>query len=242
MVAKLLRRLFPDYQFHLAGFYDEIHASLPQRGALLDLGCGSNVALSYYRCEAIQVWGADFQAHPNLQHSEWFRLLQPDGKIPFPDGTFDTVSAMWVLEHVRDPQAFLREVARVLKPGGRFIGHTLNRAHYLVWLRRLLGLLPHSFNQKLIRWLYGREHHDTFPTWYRLNSERQLHRAAASSGLQLLRVRRYPDPNYFAFWNWLHRLAVRVDRLLDRLRPGWGRIYLTATFQKPDPASQAQAA
>jgi SAM-dependent methyltransferase len=241
-VYTLLQRLFPGQPFHVDGFHQEVRSCLPQSGAILDLGCGSNEALACYRTDALQAWGVDFQVHPQLQHPEWFRPLGPDGRIPFPDGSFDVVSALWVLEHVRDGAGFLREVSRVLKSGGYFVGHTLNRAHYVVWLRRLFGLLPHSFNQKLVRRLYGREPHDTFPAWYRLNSEKQMRRAGSGAALELLRVQRYADPGYFRFWEWLQCLAVRTDWLLDRLRPGWGRIYLTATFRKQEAASLARAA
>jgi SAM-dependent methyltransferase len=44
--------------------------------------------------------------------------------LPFADATFDLVLANHVLEHVLDYRASVREVARVLKPGGRFICQT----------------------------------------------------------------------------------------------------------------------
>lgn len=40
--------------------------------------------------------------------------------LPFPDGVFDYVFSQAVLEHVTDPQLAVREMVRVLKPGGLF--------------------------------------------------------------------------------------------------------------------------
>ena len=46
--------------------------------------------------------------------------------LPFGDGEFDCVISFQVIEHIADDAAFVREVHRVLKPGGRFIVTTPN--------------------------------------------------------------------------------------------------------------------
>ncbi|RYZ94531.1 MAG: methyltransferase domain-containing protein, partial [Proteobacteria bacterium] len=48
-------------------------------------------------------------------------------KIPFPDASFEVVTAMDLLEHVEDPARAIAEFARVLKPGGLLFFHTFNR-------------------------------------------------------------------------------------------------------------------
>jgi SAM-dependent methyltransferase len=242
MVTWLLARLFPDWEHHVDGLHREMLTCLPRQGAVLDLGCGANDALESYRTDTLEVWGTDLQTHPHLRYPEWFRPLGPDGRIPFPEASFDVVCARWVLEHVREPGPFLAEVSRVLKPGGRFVAHTVNTGHYVTWLRRAIGLLPHSLNQKVVRWMYGRDCHDTFPAYYRLNTERRLRRATAGTPLHLVRLTRYPDPAYFSFWEPLERLAARVDRLLDRLHPALGRLYFTAVFHKQEACERPLAA
>jgi SAM-dependent methyltransferase len=47
--------------------------------------------------------------------------------VPYPDNTFDTVLSHEVLEHVQDDRAAVREIMRVLKPGGRVVIFAPNR-------------------------------------------------------------------------------------------------------------------
>jgi ubiquinone/menaquinone biosynthesis C-methylase UbiE len=42
-------------------------------------------------------------------------------RLPYADATFDAVVCGWVLEHLPDPRPGLRELARVLRPGGQLL-------------------------------------------------------------------------------------------------------------------------
>jgi SAM-dependent methyltransferase len=71
-------------------------------------------------------------------------LRLPERHFPFPDGTFDCVVAIDVLEHLADDQPFLREVRRVLRPSCRAIvtvpnGDPQLRANQLRWR---IGMMP----------------------------------------------------------------------------------------------------
>jgi ubiquinone/menaquinone biosynthesis C-methylase UbiE len=66
----------------------------------------------------------------------------PAEQLPFPDASFDTVGFTYVLCTVPDPAAGLREIARVLKPGGRllFLEHVRSPDPGLArWQDRLHG-------------------------------------------------------------------------------------------------------
>ena len=89
---------------------------LPQPGKLLDVGCGDNALLERHRTPAVEVWGTDFAAHPQLKHTDWFRPLYRDGSLPFADQTFDVVTASWSWNTSR-PHQILAEITACL-PGG----------------------------------------------------------------------------------------------------------------------------
>jgi 2-polyprenyl-3-methyl-5-hydroxy-6-metoxy-1,4-benzoquinol methylase len=239
---RFFARFFPhdgdaEYTHHVA-----IRARLAAGRRLLDLGCGRNADLDVFRREGKEVWGVDFQLHPQLVAPEWFRPLAPGGGVPFPDGYFDLVACRWVLEHVASAAAFLGEVRRLLRPGGWLVALTVNAAHYVSVVSRLAGVLPHDLKQRLALRLYHRPSHDTFPTFYRLNTAARLRREAAGAGLQLAEVSRLANPDYFGFAPLLRKTAVVADYLLEKLAPGLGKLYFVAALQRPPHAARLQAA
>ncbi len=64
-----------------------------------------------------------------------------DGRLPFADGEFERVVVVDMLEHVPDEAAFVRELARITKPGGRLV---VNTPHLK---RTLLRRLRHGLGQ-----------------------------------------------------------------------------------------------
>jgi SAM-dependent methyltransferase len=72
--------------------------------------------------------------------------------LPFADGAFDCVLAAWVLFHVPDLNRALREVRRVLRPGGRLVAAT-NGERTLAELWDLVGYVPeYTFSAENGEW------------------------------------------------------------------------------------------
>ena len=61
------------------------------------------------------------RARTRLRSSRPRPVVSDMARLPFPDGTFDCVTCGWVLEYLPDPRPGLRELARVLQPGGKLL-------------------------------------------------------------------------------------------------------------------------
>ncbi len=91
------------------------------RGRVLDLGCGATPFRP--AGDAYEVIGID-------QDKDGFvRCDFSYDHVPFPDESFDSVTAWEVFEHLENPFFAMREVWRVLRPGGRFLISVPNPAH-----------------------------------------------------------------------------------------------------------------
>ena len=231
-------RWFPNDPCPTGGYHAVISKYVPESGRILDVGCGSNELLARHRTNRREVWGADFGRHPELKYADWFRLLLPDGGLPFGDASFDMVCSHMVMEHVNAPRQFLGEALRVLKPGGYYVGHSIHSRHYVTWIRRMFNFVSHRSVQLLVKSLYGREEHDTFPTHYRMNSQRALGRTAKDLGYEWIHWEQYANEGYFSFSPALVRAAVVVDWALEQTFPGLGRIYFTVALRKPATAAE----
>jgi 2-polyprenyl-3-methyl-5-hydroxy-6-metoxy-1,4-benzoquinol methylase len=107
---------------------------------------------------------------------------------------YDVAFAVYVLEHVADPQGFVDACAGLLRPGGSFFALTLNVQHYFGATTWALSRL-HVEEPVLHRLHPGAPHaHDHCRTEYRLNSVRTLRRTAGNAGFATGEVRCFEAP------------------------------------------------
>ncbi len=92
---------------------------------VLDAGCGSGIFTGKLKTWGAKVTGCDLsktlveiarREHPGIPF-----LVCDAQKTPFKTGSFDIVSSNLLLHYFKDPTPFLREMRRVLRPGGRLI-------------------------------------------------------------------------------------------------------------------------
>jgi SAM-dependent methyltransferase len=88
------------------------------RGRLLDLGCGNQPYRSFLPPE-VEYVGLDYPPTQAALHLEVQPEIYGDARnLPFADQSFDAALCFQVLEHVDRPETVIREIGRVLKPGG----------------------------------------------------------------------------------------------------------------------------
>jgi len=177
----------------------------------LDVGCGYQILPFWAMSEQAQrelvspvamLAGADvderIKDHPLLT----CRVEALGGALPFRDQTFDLVTANMVVEHIEQPEKFLADMFRVLRPSGRFIFHTPN---ILFWLTFIAYYTPDAIKKPIIWKLEQRRPEDVFPTRYTLNTPWRIERLAAQAGFVVEELK-----------------MVGSNRIFDQLGPvGW---------------------
>lgn len=147
---------------------------------VLDYGCGAGQLVGLLRacgCNAsgcdVFYEGGDYSTDIPAELRPHIARMEGD-RIPFPDGTFDFVISNQVMEHVPNLDTVVREIARVLKPGGkalnlfpdrgvwreghcgvpllhRFPKHSAPRVYYAA-LFRALGIGLHKEDKPVMKW------------------------------------------------------------------------------------------
>lgn len=93
--------------------------AIPYHGRLLDFGGGETANYA----KALKEWmgGGVYEAANISSNLEPTYLIEPNGGLPCESGRFDTVVSFNTLEHVFHIEPTLKELARVLAPGGRVV-------------------------------------------------------------------------------------------------------------------------
>lgn len=123
---------------------------LPAKLVIVDMGCGAGNSVDFFRKLLPELtWiGIDIAESPEVRQRKRSdaTFMEFDGiNIPLPSDSVDLVFSCQVLEHVRHPEALLKSIVRVLKPGGYFIGSTSHLEPYHSF--QLWNFTPYGFKE-----------------------------------------------------------------------------------------------
>lgn len=209
---------------------DGQHPPTPLKGGVsrvLDVGCGTGASLIDFKKifgRSVEVYGVDVVAlqidlakQKIKQNGVWAEVEWYDGEhLSFPDQYFDAIYTSDVLGHVKNVPAWLKELNRVLKPGGAlamFAESKLGKHAYIrnYLMKRGLNTDPHA------------EFHIS------LYSKRELKNLLSESGFAIKKMYSafwasffvHPDEYYHGFCNTdKHRFFIlkNINRLLFWLK------------------------
>ncbi|NQT29329.1 MAG: class I SAM-dependent methyltransferase [Candidatus Saganbacteria bacterium] len=220
LTNKLKRKYYPDKSYDgTLAFYNWIGSCLSFDFKVLNVGAGttSERKEKSLRGKVEKVVGIDVDPEV-LKNSDLDEAYIIDGKnLPFPDNYFDLAWADYVFEHLKDPEYLLREVFRVLRPGGSFFFRTPNMYHYVTLFSRNTPHWLHALLADRMRGLAARPHKMTYPTFYRINSLSKIKTIAHKVGFNLVEIQPVEkEPSYFMFNCLLFFFGMIYERVVNR--------------------------
>jgi 2-polyprenyl-3-methyl-5-hydroxy-6-metoxy-1,4-benzoquinol methylase len=108
-------------------------------GVLADVGCGSGDLGREVQGRFDTVIGIDAVRYDGLpSHVTFVRADLDAAPLPLEDASVDVAAAVEVIEHLENPRAFMRELARITRPGGWIVVTTPNQLSALSLLTLVL--------------------------------------------------------------------------------------------------------
>lgn len=154
--------------------------------------------------------------------------------LPFTDASFDLVFHYYVAEHFESPVACLREMARVLKPGGLLLFQTPSRFYYACAAAQFTPQWFHEFYVR--RFASGRTSAEVFPTFYRLNDDRTIAQELNRCGMSCEIEHHSLPPGYLRFSRLSFLAGVFFERTVERKFPSL-RATIIVRATKPEHAT-----
>jgi SAM-dependent methyltransferase len=88
-------------------------------GSMMDFGCGSKPYKSLFKVS--EYVGVDYQGQGHSHENEIIDVFYDGRHLPFGDNRFDSIFSSEVFEHVFNLEEMVKELHRVLKPGGKML-------------------------------------------------------------------------------------------------------------------------
>lgn len=202
-------------------YFERIEKLLQSETLWLDVGCGRQLVPRWLsggeaieiklRSGAKMIVGIDPDFAALGENRSCHARLQTDSaKLPFADGSFDLVTANMVFEHVEAPQEVLKEIRRVLKPGGRLLLLTPNWLDIVTLAARAI---PNRWHPAIVSRAESRSQDDVYPTHFRFNRPGSVEAILRKAGFSNWRIEQLEHPDAYSHvpvvarienaWHWL---------------------------------------
>lgn len=172
---------------------------------VLDVGCGIGFVSTLY--PSFDIVGIDI-SDGMLKNNPHKWIKAPAEAIPFPDNHFDMVVCRSLLHHLDDPRLGLKEMVRVLKPGGKWV--CWDPLHGVIY--------------NLIRGIF--QHTDRFSHLHHSFDAEELINMIQESGLKVEENKYigylaypllgFPDIFNFKIPIWLGKQLIKLDNLISK--------------------------
>ena len=208
---QLITKYYAGHEHPYARLRREVQSRMRSDSTVVDLGCGRE-APELQRLAPRRGIGVDPVVKTALPNLLTIRGLSE--ALPLASASADLIYCRSVLEHLSNPAQVFQEVSRVLKPQGSFLALTPSQWEYAALISRMV---PNRFHARIVAATEGREEGDTFPTFYRANSEGKIRAFADSCGLTLESIawlNQYPA--YLVRHSLLFRAGVAYERVTSR--------------------------
>lgn len=230
--------IIPELQNSQYIYYQELKRLLNRKMLWLDVGCGHQVFGEWMMPQQQEVIasvqgvvGIDLTLDSLRRHQGFLnKVLGGAGDLPFRGNSFDIVTANMVVEHVPDPFPILKEIYRVLRPGGLFIFHTANSGNIIV---KIASRTPNAVKRKIVFLLDGRREDDIFETCYRFNAPDVIRAQAASAGYETISVQQVNSSAFTGILGPLALFELLYLRLLRRPSLAHRRSNIIGLLRRP---------
>ncbi len=112
-------------KFAHARVFDLLQTQVAPGSKILDIPCGSGAFTKRLVETGYTVSAADVEQHPAVPQKN-FKRADMDEPLPFEDAYFDAIVSIEGIEHIKRPFDFVRECARILRPGAALVITTPN--------------------------------------------------------------------------------------------------------------------
>ena len=200
--------------------------ALQSNERLLDLGCGDGALTAQLASTGARVRGVDSSAQ--MVAAARSRGISVDeasaDALPYSAGTFDAVFSNAALHWVRDQDAMMREVHRVLRPGGRFVAEMGGHGN--------VAAIHVAFAAVLTRYGYPElENHANYYPTPEAYTKRLKH-----AGFHVERISLIPRPTPLGAGGMAGWLRIFRRGILDKLSPEVQETVVAETTALLEPA------